>query len=226
MTENQERPKKISTAPVLFLSCMLLFLSGCVSLQQASNTGIKKISSLDAFDGIYENPASGKNDAEFSSLWNQLILQDKIDTLDFKSAKIGLKAIGKNRIRAAWLQGDIEKKSVVLKGKLKDNYFVSKHKRTIIPIPLIYGQFSNNQFQLWLDKDSQLHVDRLQNSWGWVFLFFASKDETSSEQYQKETDLSASGQVAESFDTIMVVKTYLNCYLASKHKSKGSFHQD
>ena len=75
---------------------------------------------------------------------------------------------------------------MVLKGKLKDGYFVSRHKRKIIPIPLIYGQFSNNQFQLSLGKDGQLHVDRMQNEWGWVFVFLASKDNTSSYEYKRK----------------------------------------
>lgn len=211
MTENRGRLKKIPTGQVLFLSCILL-LSGCVSLRQISTTEIKETASLNAFDGIYENPAVGKGDAQFSSLWNQLTLTEKIDTPDFQNARIGLKAVGKDKLKATWLQGDIEKKSVLLKGRLKDSYFVSRHKRTVIPIPLLYGQFSNNQFQLWLDKDSQLHADRLQNRWGWVFLFFAGKDDTRSYQYKKKTDHSALGQEARPFDTIMVEKTYHDVY--------------
>lgn len=182
MKENPGRPKKISTGPILFLSCLLL-LSSCVSLQQTSATGLKKIAGLSAFDGIYDNPSTGNQDAAYASLWNQLVLNDEPDTLDFRKARIALKAIGNDQIRATWLQGDIEKKSVLLKGKFRDSYFVSRHKRTIIPIPLIYGEFSNNQFQLWLDKDSQLHADRLHNRWGWIFLFFAGKDDTHSYQY-------------------------------------------
>ncbi|MNL10302.1 hypothetical protein D3C87_1310990 [compost metagenome] len=149
---------------------------------------MQEISGLQAFDGIYENPSNIKSDLEFSSLWNQLNLSEKPDTLVFSKAKVGLKAVGKDQIKATWLQGDIEKKSVVLKGKLKDNYFVSKHKRMIIPIPLIYGQVKNNQFQLWLDKDNQLHADRLQNSWGWVFVFLASNDNTSSNEYKRKSE--------------------------------------
>ncbi|WP_155975996.1 hypothetical protein [Pedobacter heparinus] len=188
MTENRGRPKQVSTSPVLFLSCILIFLSGCASLQQASTTGIKNISSLNAFDGIYENLSIKKSESEFSSLWNQLNLSGKSDTLDFSKARIGLKAVGKDQIRATWVEGGIEKKSVVLKGKLRDNYFVSRHKRTVIPIPLIYGQLKNNQFQLWLDKDNQLHADRLQNRWGWVFVFLASNDNTSSHEYKRKSE--------------------------------------
>lgn len=165
----------------------ILILSGCASLKQARQEGARQISDLQAFDGIYENPSIKKGDSEFSSLWNQLNLSEKPDTLDFKTAKIGLKAIGKDQIRATWLQGGTEKKSMVLKGKLRDNYFVSRHKRTVIPIPLIYGQIKNSQFQLWLDKDSTLRADRLDNRWGWVFLFLASKDNTSSYEYKRES---------------------------------------
>ncbi|TCC82696.1 hypothetical protein [Pedobacter hiemivivus] len=171
---------------LIYLSSILV-LSGCVSLKQTRQEGVQEISDLQAFDGTYENPFSKKSDSEFSSLWNQLNLSDKLDTLDFQTATIGLKVIGKDQIRATWLQGDTEKNSVVLKGKLKDSYFVSRHKRKIIPIPLIYGQFSNSQFQLSLGKDGQLHVDRMQNEWGWVFVFLASKDNTSSYEYKRKS---------------------------------------
>lgn len=187
MTENRGRPKKSPIVPILFLSCVFI-LSGCASLKQARQDGMQEISGLQAFDGIYENPSSKKSDSEFSSLWNQLNLSEKPDTIDFSKARIGLKTIGKDQIRATWLQDGAEKKSVVLKGRLRDNYFVSRHKRTVIPIPLIYGQVKNNQFQLWLDKDNQLHADRLQNIWGWVFVFLASNDNESSHEYKRKSE--------------------------------------
>ncbi|MGJ1327447.1 hypothetical protein [Sphingobacterium multivorum] len=167
-----------------FLSAVLM-LSGCASLKQQKRDTQQQVATLSEFDGIYVNPFGKNNDAEFSSLWNQLILADKIDTLDFQKATIALQAVGNNKIKATWIENGIPKKSVALKGKLKNNYFVSRHKRTVLPIPLIYGQIKNNQFQLWLDRDDQLHVDRLQNRWGWVFLFLAGKDETLNYQYKK-----------------------------------------
>ncbi|QQT46090.1 Uncharacterised protein [Sphingobacterium multivorum] len=170
-----------------FLSAVLM-LSGCASLKQQKRDTQQQVSTLSSFDGIYVNPFSTNDDAEFSSLWNQLILADKIDTLDFQKATIALQAVGDNKLKATWLEHGIEKKSVELQGKLKKNYFVSRHRRSVIPIPLIYGQIKNNQFQLWLDKDNQLHVDRLQNRFGWVFLFLAGKDETRSYQYKKEKE--------------------------------------
>lgn len=187
MRVNRRRPtEKTSTAPIFYLACILL-LSGCVSLRQDPAAGSMSVSSFSAFDGTYENQAGEKGDAAYASFWNQLAFSQKPDTLDFRTASIRLKALGKGQIRATWLQEGTEKKSMVLKGKLRDSYFVSKHKRKIIPIPLIYGQFSNSQFQLSLGKDSQLHVDRLDNGWGWVFLFFASNDKTSSYEYKRKS---------------------------------------
>ncbi len=169
----------------LVLLCIILSLCGCASLKQTSLDSMHEISELQLFDGTYENLTSDHEGSEFSSLWNQLILKNEIDTLDFKNAKIRLKAIGRSQIKATWLDRGLEKKSIVLKGKLKGNYFVSQHKRTIIPIPLIYGMIRNNQFQLWLDQDSQLRVDRLQNRWGWIFVFLAGTDNTSNYKYIK-----------------------------------------
>ncbi|WP_158655609.1 hypothetical protein [Sphingobacterium sp. HMA12] len=184
MTVKQSVPAGKTVVGIIFL-CVIFNLSGCASLKQTRKEGMLEISELQAFDGIYNNVASQQEDAEFSSLWNQLILQDKIDLLDFKNAKIRLSTLGKNQIEATWLLGDTVRKSIVLEGKLKDNYFVSRHKRIIIPIPLIYGQIKNNQFQLWIGQDNQLHLDRLQNRWGWVFVFLAGTDNTSSHRYEK-----------------------------------------
>lgn len=172
----------------IMLLCSIFTLSGCASLKQIRQDGMQEISGSQAFDGIYENPSSTKSDSEFSSLWSQLTTSEKPDTLDFSKARIGLKAVGKDQIRATWLQGGTEIKSVVLKGKLRDNYFVSRHQRTVIPIPLIYGQVRNSQFQLWLGHDNQLHADRLLNRWGWVFVFLASNDNTSSHEYKRKSE--------------------------------------
>lgn len=176
--------RKINLPFFGYLLAAFMF-SSCASLKQQKQDSQQQVSTLSAFDGIYMNPSGTNDDAEFSSLWNQLILADKIDTLDFKKATIALRAVGNSKIKATWLENGIKKKSIELQGKLKDNYFVSRHKRSVIPIPLIYGQIKNNQFQLWLDKDKQLQVDRLQNRWGWVFLFIAGKDETRNYHYKK-----------------------------------------
>ncbi|WP_270090646.1 hypothetical protein [Sphingobacterium sp. SYP-B4668] len=188
MTRNRNRRIKNIFIRVTFCIYGILMLSGCTSLQQTKRDGLLEISNLKTFDGIYENPFGKNSDAMYASLWNQLVLRDKLDTLDFRSARIGLKAISKNQIKATWLEGDTEKKSIILKGALKNNYFVSRHKRTIIPIPLIYGKFTNDQFQLSLNKEKQLHVDRLQNAWGWVFVFLADNDRTSSYVYSRVVD--------------------------------------
>ncbi|ERJ58731.1 hypothetical protein M472_08115 [Sphingobacterium paucimobilis HER1398] len=162
-----------------------MVLSGCSALQQPTQEGGQMIPRLQTFDGVYRNTPVNNPDMELLSLWNQLSLNDKIDTLDFKNAEIVLETKGDRQIKAIWLQGGVEKKSILVHGKLKDNYFVSRHSRTIIPIPLVYGHIANNQFQLWLDNDGQLHVDRLQNRWGWVFVFLAGVDNTSSYVYPK-----------------------------------------
>jgi len=172
--------KLMKTAICLF--CIILF-SGCVSLKQTKQTGIKKIDNTSAFNGVYENNFA-ENDTEFFTLWSQLKLDNTSEQLDFKQAKIELTALSKTRIKAIWRQGNEQKAELVLKGKLKDNYFVSKHKRTIIPIPLIYGEFKNNQFQLALSENNNLLIDRLDNQWGWVFFFLAANNSTKSYEYK------------------------------------------
>ncbi|MGO4876502.1 hypothetical protein ACEN2P_07855 [Pedobacter psychrotolerans] len=98
--------------------------------------------------------------------------------------RIELQAIGKNKIKAILFLGGKQKSELAVKGKLKNNYFVSVHKRTIIPIPFIFGKFKNNQFQLALSENNALQVDKLNNQWGWVFIFLASHDQTKHYEYK------------------------------------------
>ncbi|WP_316819167.1 hypothetical protein [Pedobacter nyackensis] len=168
----------------LIILSVLLF-SGCVSLKQTKQVGIKKVSKLSAFDGVYENTVAEKEASQFSTFWQQLKLSDDLDSLNLNMARIEITALSETRIRAILLQGNEKKKELIWSGKLKNNYFVSRNQRTMIPIPLIYGEFKNNQFQFALTEDNSLLVDRLENQWGWVFLFLANKDSTRSFEYKK-----------------------------------------
>lgn len=147
-----------------------------------------QVGDVHTFDGIYKNASEGNAGIELRSLWNQLALHDDLDTVDFERTTIKLRTVGKKEIKATRIQDGVEMESLFLHGKLKDNYFVSKPKRSVVPIPFIYGQVKNNQFQLWLDKAGRLHVDRLQNRWGWVFIFLAGTDNTTSYVYDRLRD--------------------------------------
>ena len=167
----------------LCLTCIVL-LSGCVSLQQTKQSGIKKINELSAFNGVYENVRQTGDSLSYVPLWDQLKLSPSLADADFKNAKIELLAFDKNKLKAIWWQGEVQKAEMILKGELKDNYFVSTHQRKIIPIPLIYGKLENHQFQLSLNAHNELILDRLENKWGWVFLFLASNNSTKRYEYR------------------------------------------
>ncbi len=169
---------------IFLFACVVLF-SSCVSLKQNQQIGIKPIHTLDAFNGIYENIFTSKDSLNYASLWRQLHLDNHLDAADFRAAKIELRSVDKRSIKAIWWQNETALAEIHLKGKLKDNYFVSKAKRTIIPIPLIYGQIKNNQFQLALNTNNELLLDRLENQWGWVFVFLANNDSSKSYTYHK-----------------------------------------
>jgi hypothetical protein len=168
----------------IYILSVLLF-SSCVSLKQSKQTGIKKVNKLSAFDGVYENTVGENGTSQFSTFWRQLKFGDDLDSLNLNLARIEITALSETRIKAVLLHGNEKKKELIWSGKLKDNYFVSRHQRTIIPIPLIYGAFKNNQFQFALTDRNSLLVDRLENQWGWVFLFLANNDSTRSFEYKK-----------------------------------------
>jgi hypothetical protein len=168
----------------IYILSVLLF-SSCVSLKQSKQAGIKKVSKLNDFDGVYENTLGENGASQFSTFWQQLKFSNDLDSLNLNLARIEITALSETRIKAVLLQGNEKKKELIWSGKLKDNYFVSRHQRTIIPIPLIYGEFKNNQFQFALTDRNSLLVDRLENQWGWVFLFLANNDSTRSFEYKK-----------------------------------------
>ncbi|MFD2285054.1 hypothetical protein GJU39_09895 [Pedobacter petrophilus] len=120
----------------------------------------------------------------YSSFWNQLSLNNQA-ALSSEAENVELIAINKNKIKAVLFSGNEQKSVLILKGKLKGNYFVSNHKRTIIPIPLIYGEFKNNQFQLAINEQNTIQVDRLNNQWGWIFFFLAENNQTRSYEYKR-----------------------------------------
>lgn len=165
----------------LYVSCTIL-LSSCVSLKQTKQDGIRKITDLSSFNGNYNNKLNAPDSS--SLLWNQLTL-DQLPAFNTHGERIELQAIGKKKIKAILFQGGEQKSELILKGELKNNYFVSIHKRTIIPIPFIFGKFKNSQFQFALSENNTLQVDRLNNQWGWVFFFLASHDQTRHYEYKR-----------------------------------------
>ena len=164
----------------LYVSCIIL-LSSCVSLKQTKQDHIRKISDLSAFNGNYSNRINSSDSSNL--LWNQLNL-DHMPAFNAKGGRIELQAIDKNKVKAILFLDGERKSELALKGKMKNNYFVSVHKRTIIPIPFIFGKFKNNQFQLALSEDNTLQIDCLNNQWGWVFIFLASHDQTRHYEYK------------------------------------------
>jgi len=167
------------------LSCLAL-LSGCAaSLQQPQRTDMLQMKSSSAFNGVYQNIGTTKNNGTYNTLWHHLNSIGQPDTTSLTNATITLLVLDNEKIRATWEANGNTSKSIEIKGEFKNGYFVSKPKRSSIPIPLIYGKFKNIQIQLSLNQDNSLHLDQLHNEWGWVFLFLASNDTSTSNNYKK-----------------------------------------
>jgi len=165
-----------------YLIILIFLLSACTALNQNSQTGVLPVTDIKSFDGIFKNSTDTQH--VYTSLWNQLNLSNN-NTLTKTGSVVMLKGITDRSIKATLVLNDVEQASIILKGKLKNHYFVSKHQRTMIPIPLLYGKFKNQQFQLAIKDDHTLSVDRLNNQWGWVFLFLASNNQTDHNEYKQ-----------------------------------------
>lgn len=178
----------LNMRPLYFLTILIgiALLTGCAaSLKQPQRTDMLQMKSLSAFNGVYQNIGTTKSNDTYNTLWYHLTSIGQTDTTTFPNATITLFALDDEKIRATWEAKGNASKSIEIKGKFKNGYFVAKPKRSAIPIPLIYGEFKNRQVQLSLNQDNSLHLDQLHNEWGWVFLFLANNDTNTFNNYQK-----------------------------------------
>ncbi|WP_113661310.1 hypothetical protein [Pedobacter nanyangensis] len=170
----------------LFILTCTALLTGCAtSLQQPQRTDMLQIKSLSTLNGVYQNTGITKSHGTYNTLWYHLNSIGQIDTITSPSATITLLALDNGKIRATLETEGSTSKSIEIKGKFKDGYFVAKPKRSAVPIPLLYGKFKNKQVQLSLNQDNSLHLDQLHNEWGWVFLFLANNNTSTSNDYKK-----------------------------------------
>jgi len=170
----------------LTISACLAFLTGCAaSLKQVQRTDMLQLNSISTLNGVYENTGITKGNGTYHTLWYHLNSIGQTDTISLTNATITLLALDNEKIRATWKADGYASKTIEIEGKFKDGYFVSNAKRTAIPIPLIYGKFKNIQIQLSLNQDNSLHLDQLHNEWGWVFLFLANNDTSTTNNYKK-----------------------------------------
>ena len=181
-----QNPLGMKPLHFLTISACLALLTGCAaSLKQVQRTDMLQMNSISALNGVYQNKGTTKSNDTYNTLWYHLNSIGQKDTTSLPNATITLLALDNEKIRATWKADGNITKTIEIKGKFKDGYFVSNTKRTAIPIPLIYGKFKNIQIQLSLNQDNSLHLDQLHNEWGWVFLFLANNDTSTANNYKK-----------------------------------------
>lgn len=169
---------------LLILGC-ILFSAGCVSVKQVQSHQLKYVEQLSDFNGSYSNRAKGVDSLSGRTLWRQLNLQMSGFKNEVPGGTVELRALNNKQIEITLLQGSKRINTAIISGKLKQNHFVSKHNRKIIPVPLIYGHFSNRQFQFSIDRQNNLNLNGINNQWGWVFVFLASQNSSYSNNYMK-----------------------------------------
>ncbi|RAJ26914.1 hypothetical protein [Pedobacter cryoconitis] len=170
---------------LLILSC-IIFLTGCASVKQVQSDRVKPIETLSDFNGSYKNYAVENDSLTGKTLWNRLNYQATGSESNMTGETIvRLKALNTKQIEITLFQRNKLINSVIINGKLKQNYFVSRHNRKIIPVPFIYGHFSNKQLQFSIDQYNNLTLDGINNQWGWVFVFLASRDNSFTDRYKK-----------------------------------------
>jgi len=155
-----------------FLLSVILF-SSCASLKQEQYKGIKNLTSLEELEGQYYRIIQFSDTAK---TFPSIIDSTKI---------LYLKKIDKNKLEYKIYKKDSLMSEEIITGKIKDNYFISDHKRTIIPIPFIIGIIENYQEQYSV-QNNLIKIDVMYHRWGWFLFFIASNDDEFSMYYTKK----------------------------------------
>ncbi|MFV0566124.1 MAG: hypothetical protein ACK5NB_09865 [Flavobacteriaceae bacterium] len=150
----------------LFFITFVLLQTSCVSLKQNSSTGIQPLSASSGIEGVFS-----RNIPKYGAL--HYFFGGNFNVGSATTETVSLKTIDHKHIELSLIYNDSLAAKQIIKGKVKNNYFVSRHKRTIIPFIPIFGIFENKQIQFSLSQDQTLKVETIDNKWGCIFFYCA-----------------------------------------------------
>ncbi|WP_300597854.1 hypothetical protein [Niabella sp.] len=141
---------------------MMTCLFSCVSIKQQKLEEISPLSSTKSLEGTYLLYKSF--DVEKNT-----ILKEKKETSGFHKISCNIIAINKTKILVANFLDDSCISREFIKGRIKNNFFVSRRKFKIIPL-IVYNTWKSSQTQFYLGANQNLRVEQVSNDGGWVLV--------------------------------------------------------
>lgn len=158
-------------------------LTGCYAVLPAKHDNKVAITkdNLKILNGYYINISDTQGRYQSSNLWNDINHMSFKEPIYDAKGGVMLLVLNEKRINVTLILGDSLRDSRILKGKIKDGYFVTRKKFLLIGIPLLLYVEKSLKMQLALTSDSNLLVDSKAGAYAAVFM---SAGNTSKRQSQ------------------------------------------
>lgn len=164
---------------ILLLALPAWLLSSCMAIKYPPRHNLVELNGqLSALDGSYKN-FNKPPESQTISMMGMLAHKNKVGQpitrqFDDFSAYVTLKAQGNKRLMVTLHQDSTTMLAqVLLKGRVRKNYFVMRRRVRYFGIPLLFHTTAEFKLQLGLDQDNLLHIDALTESSGCALLFCA-----------------------------------------------------
>lgn len=158
-------------------------LTGCYAVLPAKHDNTVSITkdNIKSLNGCYSNISDTLGQYYSSNLWNNINHMSYREPIYGAQGQIMLYVLNDKRINVTLLLDDSLQYTRILKGKVKDDYFVTKKKFLLIGIPPILFIEKSLRMQLTLTSDSNLLVDSKAGAYAAIFM---SAGQTSKSQTQ------------------------------------------
>jgi hypothetical protein len=172
----------------LFLTILVIALcSSCYSKRQLTNATDFPVPPLSAheLDGVYENAVPGETGI---SLWQDLLKNKSHKDVPFnpRNTAVELILLSDKKVQANLYRNNVLEDSMILKGRMKDDYFVVNRRVKTIPlIPLVFT-YAENKTILGTDVEGNLVLIQGQMDYSVLLLSIQSSgDEIINGRYRR-----------------------------------------
>jgi len=163
---------------IVILTIFILSISNCASFSKdviSTNIKPKTYSDFKQIDGKYRIYAD--SDTLKTNIYENLVgiwwnsEKYKLDIEPVNKYFVKLKLVNKKQLKIIVYKNNVEIKSKVVKGKLKNGMFYLKQNLSISGLPYIFGSFTNDKKRIIL-KNNSILIERIKHEFGAVFVIF------------------------------------------------------
>lgn len=177
---------------IYIFSIGILTLTSCLSTKELIGGESILGNSISELNGEYENVEARVSDNYKSEQSLYILLFKSYDNYNpyynkdkYYEGKIRIKEISDKKIQVDYIVEDNIKKTKILTGEIKNNFFVVKRKWRIFGIPIFFGVYDESKIALGLNKDKLLYVRKGFYNAGGVIGLMANSNESYENYYYK-----------------------------------------